>query len=79
MKLLGISYLTDALVATISARRREEVYRVYVTDRLFTLCAALNNTPQKRYYDLLYPEPVDTRTGEEIARERLESFGIKVV
>lgn len=79
MRLLGIPYLTDALVATISARHRDEVYRVYVTDRLYTLCAALNNKPQKRYYDILNPEPADPRSGEEIARERLESFGIKVV
>lgn len=79
MKLLGIPYLTSALVSTISARNREEVYRTYVTDRLYTLCASWGNKPPKRYYDIINPEPEDPRSGEEIARERLESFGIKVV
>lgn len=33
----------------------------------------------KRYYDILHNTPEDDRDGEEIAYERLERFGIKVV
>ena len=56
-----------------------ENYRIYVTDRLFTLCGWSGNAPRLRYYDALYPAPEDRRTSEEIAQERLSMYGIKVV
>lgn len=63
----------------MSARINAEIYRVYVTDCLYSLCAAWGNKPSRRYYDLLHPTPEDTRTGEEIASERLERFGITIL
>ena len=50
-----------------------------MTDCAYSLCAALGNKPRRRYYDILHPTPEDTRTGEEIALDRLARFGIKVV
>lgn len=58
---------------------REENYRVYLTDCLYALAASFNNKPRLRYYDILKPKPVDDRPGMEIAVERLERLGIKVV
>ena len=74
-----MDYFADALDASISARHREEAYRVYLTDTLYSLCAFTGNKPARRYYDLLHPVPEDTRSGMEIAVERLEALGIKVV
>lgn len=66
-------------MSAMLSRIREENYRVYVTDCLYSIGAAWNNPPRLRYYDILHPTPEDKRTGEEIAVERLERFGIKVV
>jgi len=50
-----------------------------VTDRLYSLCAWTGNKPDLRYYDILHPVPEDPRSGMEIATDRLEHMGIKVV
>ena len=50
-----------------------------MTDCFYRICASLGNPPHVRYYDLLHPQPEDTRDAGEIARERLSRFGIKVV
>lgn len=34
---------------------------------------------QKRYYDILNPPPVETRTAEEIAKEIADKCGIEVI
>jgi hypothetical protein len=34
---------------------------------------------QKRYYDILNPPPVETRTAEEITQEIAENCGIEVI
>lgn len=72
-------FLTDALYNAIITRQHEESYRVYVTDCLYALTRWTGNKLNKRYYDMLHPEPVDTRSGDEIARDRLKAFGIEVV
>lgn len=74
-----MEYLTECIMGAATRRMSEENYRVYMTDCLYGLCAGWGNKPQKRYYDILHPAPVDNRTGEEIAVEHLEKLGIKVV
>lgn len=60
-------------------RQRREALDIYVTDCFYRICASLGNPPHVRYYDLLHPQPEDTREAVDIAHERLERFGIKVV
>lgn len=79
LHLLGITYFTDSLVAAMTERVQTEAYRVYETDCLYAIGRALGIEWNKRYYDVLHPAEEDPRSGMEIARERLESFGIKVV
>lgn len=71
----------------IEAHRREienRQYRAYITDGVKL---AVENSARvaggsvltKRWYDLVYADTVnDTRSGMEIARERLERFGITI-
>lgn len=77
--MLGIPYLADAVTAAVTARLRDESYRLYVTDRLYVISACLGVRPNKQYRDILYPRIEDTRPGKEIAMERLETFGVTVI
>ena len=77
--LLGVNYLIDSILAAISEHQKMEHYRVYVTDCLYTLCAWAGNPLSRRYYDILHPNADEKKTGDEIARDRLERFGIEVV
>lgn len=77
--LLGIPYLTGCLAAALDARLKEEAYRVYVTDCLYYVAEAWGTRMKCRYYEILHPQPEDKRTGKEIALDRLDRFGIKVV
>ena len=81
LDLIGVEYLTSCLSAAVTARVRDDTFRVYVTDRLHTLCSWTGNPPPVRYLDILRPEqaPDDPCDGDEIVRERLDRFGIKVV
>lgn len=50
-----------------------------MTDCLYYIGRHLGISMQYRYFDILYPQPEEKRSGKEIALERLERFGIKVV
>lgn len=60
-----------------------ETYRVYVSD---TLRIISENTARfgggayikQRYYDVINPPKVDTRTGDEIAEDIIKRAGLKV-
>lgn len=77
--LLGVTYLTDSLLYAMNTQRKDEAYRVYVTDCFYGIYSALGGNMGRRYYDILHPAQEEERSGEEIAHERLERFGIKVV
>lgn len=79
LKLLGTRYLIDTVIEAHNEHWREEAYRTYVTDSFMLISSALGGKMNKRYYDMIHPEPVDERSGMEIAKERLASFGIEVV
>lgn len=74
-----MTYFTDSLIAALDERRQNEAYRVYVTDCFYGIFSALGGKMERRFYEILHPEAEDTRSGEEIAYERLERFGIEVV
>ena len=85
LALLGKAYFTDAIMAAMDARRREEAFNVYVTDCFYGIYNALGGNAKKRFYDMLHPSDdedeieEETLGGDELAHKRLERFGIKVV
>lgn len=56
--------------------RREEVYRIMMTESLRILPEGKHIT--KPYLELLKPQEVDTRTGEQVAEEAAKKMGTKV-
>ena len=77
--MLGVEYLTESILTAMKKSFETMSYRVYHTDCLRLISCALGNNPGKRYWNIIRPEPADERTGMEIAEERLERFGVKVV
>lgn len=62
--------------ARIETEKRDEAYRFYVADSL--RAAPQNMYLVRRFEDILYPKPEDTRTAEEIAEEVIKRAGIKM-
>lgn len=79
LDLFGIGYIVDCIYNAIAERVAEENYRAYETDCLMAICRTLGVKIPKRYYEILHPAPEENRSGSELAAERLERFGIKVV
>ena len=55
---------------------REEVYRLMMAESLRILPEGKRIT--KPYFELLKPQEVDTRTGEQVAEEAASRMGTKV-
>lgn len=79
LALLGIKYFADSIIAAMHEQAQDEAYRIYHTECLYAICASLGNPLEKTFYDIMHPEAEDTRSGDEIAEERLKRFGIEVV
>jgi len=81
--LLGSGYVIDHCVAAINHERKQERdvlrYRVYMSDVLRCIANGMykGDPVKKRYYEILHPEPVDNRTGEEIAADIVKRIGLK--
>ena len=56
--------------------RREELYRIMMTESLRILPEGKHIT--KPYLELLKPQKIDTRTGEQVAEEVAKKMGTKV-
>ena len=64
--------------------RKEEAYRIYVTDALRiigqnTAKYAGGSYQQQRFADIIRPHKDDGRIGEEIAADVIKRAGLKVV
>ena len=55
---------------------REEAYRIFVTESLKII--PKGKVFNKAYDELLKPQPVETRTGKEVAEEVAEKLGFKI-
>ena len=55
----------------------EEAYRVYVTDTLYY--QAENKKLSVRYYDLIRPKRIDSRSADEIIKETIVKAGLTVL
>lgn len=51
-------------------------YRIYITDSLYYY--GNNQRLTKRYIDIVMPEPVDPRSGDEIALDVISRLDLKV-
>ena len=73
--------MIEHCVAAINAERKEEAYRIYVTDCYMTIINQLagKQALKSRFYDFLHPVPVDNRSPEEIVAENIKRMGLKVV
>lgn len=80
LDVLGAVYFVDGICQAINRRVKELNYRIYETDCLYAICKSLGVDIRRRYYDVVRNRSSDDeRNGDEIVRERLERFGIKVV
>ena len=58
---------------------KDTAYRVYVTDCLKLIAENTGNISLKlRYYDIIQPKKVDTRTGDEIVEDIIKRAGLVV-
>uniref|UniRef100_A0AAU8B6A7 Uncharacterized protein n=1 Tax=Dulem virus 33 TaxID=3145751 RepID=A0AAU8B6A7_9CAUD len=68
---MGQMYVIDHCMTALQSDKREEAYRIYVTDCLRLI--AKNTAPMahgeyigKRFADIINPKPEETRTADEI-------------
>ena len=76
--------MKDFCIALYKKRTEDEIDRVYRTDCVRVISESTAKEVggkfiQKRYYDILNPPPVETRTAEEITKEIAENCGIEVI
>lgn len=64
----------------VEAKRIEQqetyAYRIYITDSLFYQAQQQRLT--SRYVDIIKPQKIDNRSGDEIALDVIERLGLKV-
>ena len=66
-------------ITRYKSHRRDEAYRIYVTDNLRIIGKNTGTYMDKRYYDMVNPKIQDNRTGEEIVADVLSRAGIEVI
>lgn len=62
--------------AKLKEKQLDLAYRIYVTDSMFYY--GENKRLNVRYKELVYPEQIDNRTGDEVALELIKKLGLKV-
>lgn len=71
LDLFGKGYVVEHCIAFLQRQRKQEELMFYVTDALMyitqnTANMAGGKSIAKRYYELLNPEPEETRTAQDI-------------
>lgn len=64
-------------VSRFKKDNEERIYRIYMTDSLYY--QGRNMTTASRYIDLIKPQKVDNRTGDEIANDVIAKMGLERV
>lgn len=85
--LLGRRYIIEHIASDYRRRKRYEAFQIYVTDVLKGI-ADLNlkyfsrdNTAEyitRRFYEVLNPAKIDTRSADEIASDVLKRAGLSL-
>lgn len=68
------------VVARHNDEMRDMTYRIFISDELFIMNNNLvqyigGSKMEKRYYDVVFPEPEETRTAEEIIEGLKKKLG----
>lgn len=63
----------------MKAASEERLYKIYTSDSFYSILGALGNRGGKRFADIAWPKPQDERDPKQIALERAERMGLKVV
>ena len=62
-------------LARLKRYQEERIYRIYVTDSLYYQGRGM--TTASRYIDLIKPQKVDNRTGDEIVNDVIAKMGLE--
>ena len=70
-------------MSKVKQQAKDTAYRVYVTDCLKMISENTANISRGqymklRYYDIIHPAKVDTRTGDEIVEDIIKRAGLVV-
>ena len=70
-------------MSKVNQQAKDTAYRVYVTDCLKLIAENTANISRgqymkSRYYDIISPVKVDTRTGDEIVEDIIKRAGLVV-
>lgn len=70
-------------MSKVNQQANDTAYRVYITDCLKLIAENTANISRGqymklRYYDIIYPAKVDTRTGDEIVEDIIKRAGLVV-
>ena len=70
-------------MSKVGQQAKDTAYRVYVTDCLKLIAENTANISRgqymkARYYDIIHPAKVDTRTGDEIVEDIIKRAGLVV-
>ena len=70
-------------MSKVKQQAKDTAYRVYVTDCLKLIAENTANISRGqymklRYYDIIHPANVDTRTGDEIVEDIIKRAGLVV-
>ena len=70
-------------MSKVNQQAKDTAYRVYVTDCLKMISENTANISRGqytklRYYDIIHPAKVDTRTGDEIVEDIIKRAGLVV-
>lgn len=70
-------------MSKVNQQAKDTAYRVYVTDCLKLIAENTANISygqymKSRYYDIISPAKVDTRTGDEIVEDIIKRAGLVV-
>ena len=70
-------------MSKVNQQAKDTAYRVYITDCLKLIAENTANISRgqymkSRYYDIIRPEKVDTRTGDEIVEDIIKRAGLVV-
>ena len=70
-------------MSKVKQQAKDTAYRVYVTDCLKLIAENTANISRGqymklRYYDIIHPAKVDTRTGDEIVEDIIKRAGLVV-
>lgn len=69
------------VVARYNEKQRDMAYRIYITDALKTITEDIAHANggkymTLRYYDVINPKPVDSRSGDEVAADVIMRLGL---